>query len=138
MADLTGHVWPASSATTKDASITVCDPAISAGSEVVQENTVTTRSPVWWRRLLGLFWDSVDGDPRDRRYVQKLDSFLLCVTLNNPERELNTDNHIWCLALTYALGILLNTWTSRITASVSDQSKRIWADSSQVTHSSAE
>uniref|UniRef100_A0A8H7N0L7 Major facilitator superfamily (MFS) profile domain-containing protein n=1 Tax=Bionectria ochroleuca TaxID=29856 RepID=A0A8H7N0L7_BIOOC len=29
-----------------------------------------------WRRLVGYFWDSVDGDLRDRRYVQKLDTFL--------------------------------------------------------------
>lgn len=30
-----------------------------------------------WRRLVGYVWDSVDGDPRDRRYIQKLDTFLL-------------------------------------------------------------
>lgn len=30
-----------------------------------------------WRRLLGFFWDSLDGDPRDRQYVQKLDTYLL-------------------------------------------------------------
>ncbi|KAF5012750.1 hypothetical protein FDECE_1170 [Fusarium decemcellulare] len=29
-----------------------------------------------WRRIVGFFWDSVDGDPRDRRYIQKLDTFL--------------------------------------------------------------
>ncbi|KAI8712418.1 MFS domain-containing protein [Fusarium sp. LHS14.1] len=36
---------------------------------------VTAKRPLW-RRLVGFFWDSVDGDPRDRRYIQKLDTFL--------------------------------------------------------------
>lgn len=31
------------------------------------------------RRFLGLFWDTLDGDPQERRYVQKLDLFLLSV-----------------------------------------------------------
>ncbi|ERT03321.1 uncharacterized protein SPSK_09073 [Sporothrix schenckii 1099-18] len=30
----------------------------------------------WWRWLVGLVWDSVEGDARNRRYVQKLDLFL--------------------------------------------------------------
>ncbi len=30
-----------------------------------------------WRRFAGLFWDSLDGEPRERRYVQKLDAYLL-------------------------------------------------------------
>ena len=30
-----------------------------------------------WRKIAGFFWDSVNGDPRDRRYIQKLDTFLL-------------------------------------------------------------
>lgn len=30
-----------------------------------------------WRKFLGFFWDTFDGDLRDRRYVQKLDSYLL-------------------------------------------------------------
>ncbi|KKA25177.1 hypothetical protein T310_0768 [Rasamsonia emersonii CBS 393.64] len=28
------------------------------------------------RRFLGLFWDTLDGDPQERKYVQKLDLFL--------------------------------------------------------------
>lgn len=32
-----------------------------------------------WRKILSFFWDSFDGDLRDRRYVQKLDSYLLWV-----------------------------------------------------------
>ncbi|EME84980.1 uncharacterized protein MYCFIDRAFT_187776 [Pseudocercospora fijiensis CIRAD86] len=29
-----------------------------------------------WRRIVGLFWDSVDGPPRERRYIQKLDTYM--------------------------------------------------------------
>jgi ACS family pantothenate transporter-like MFS transporter len=43
---------------------------------VVEAREVSTKSS-WGRYLVGLVWDSVDGDPRNRRYVQKLDSFLL-------------------------------------------------------------
>lgn len=32
-----------------------------------------------WRRVVGLVWDSVEGDERNRKYVQKLDGFLLLV-----------------------------------------------------------
>lgn len=30
-----------------------------------------------WRKLVGLVWDSVEGDPGYRRYVQRLDTFFL-------------------------------------------------------------
>lgn len=30
-----------------------------------------------WRRVAGVFWDSFDGEPRERRYIQKLDAYLL-------------------------------------------------------------
>jgi ACS family pantothenate transporter-like MFS transporter len=30
-----------------------------------------------WRRVLSFIWDSADGDPEYRRYVQRLDLFLL-------------------------------------------------------------
>lgn len=30
-----------------------------------------------WRKLVGLVWDSVEGDPEYRRYVQRLDTFFL-------------------------------------------------------------
>ena len=30
-----------------------------------------------WRRVLSFVWDSADGDPEYRRYVQRLDVFLL-------------------------------------------------------------
>lgn len=31
----------------------------------------------WARSLVGLVWNSVEGDAKNRRYVQKLDTFLL-------------------------------------------------------------
>lgn len=34
-----------------------------------------------WRRVVGLVWDSVEGDPEYRKYVQRLDTFFLCVIL---------------------------------------------------------
>jgi hypothetical protein len=37
-----------------------------------------TKSPLW-RRVLSFVWDSADGDPEYRRYVQRLDLFLLYV-----------------------------------------------------------
>jgi hypothetical protein len=55
---------------------------VSAGKHVQTIVTVTeeqTPKPKtsWWRWTVGLVWDSVEGDARNRRYVQKLDSFLL-------------------------------------------------------------
>lgn len=31
----------------------------------------------WWRKILGYVWDSVEGDPEYRAYVQRLDLFFL-------------------------------------------------------------
>lgn len=30
-----------------------------------------------WRKIVGLVWDSVEGDPEYRKYVQRLDTFFL-------------------------------------------------------------
>lgn len=30
-----------------------------------------------WRRIVGLVWDSVEGDREYRKYVQRLDTFFL-------------------------------------------------------------
>ena len=30
-----------------------------------------------WRRVVGLVWDSFEGEPRDRKYIQKLDGYML-------------------------------------------------------------
>lgn len=50
------------------------DVAVPISTNVIEP--ITAKRPLW-RRLVGFFWDSVDGDPRDRRYIQKLDTFLL-------------------------------------------------------------
>lgn len=31
----------------------------------------------WLRRTIGYVWDSAEGTPRNRRYVQKLDAYML-------------------------------------------------------------
>lgn len=36
----------------------------------------TIKTPLW-RRIVGLVWDSVEGDPEYRKYVQRLDTFFL-------------------------------------------------------------
>lgn len=30
-----------------------------------------------WRKIVGLVWDTVEGDPEYRKYVQRLDTFFL-------------------------------------------------------------
>lgn len=30
-----------------------------------------------WRRIVGLVWDSAEGEPRNRKYVQKVDAYML-------------------------------------------------------------
>lgn len=30
-----------------------------------------------WRRIVGFFWDTVEGDPEYRKYVRRLDLFFL-------------------------------------------------------------
>ncbi|KAL1853197.1 hypothetical protein VTK73DRAFT_9057 [Phialemonium thermophilum] len=51
------------------------------GSSVVAERELGSpprdpSSTTLWRRTVGLLWDSVEGDRRNRKYVQKLDNFL--------------------------------------------------------------
>lgn len=36
-------------------------------------------SPIRWRRWAGFFWDTLDGDLRERKYMHKLDTYLLYV-----------------------------------------------------------
>ncbi|KAH8651441.1 pantothenate transporter liz1 [Xylariales sp. PMI_506] len=36
----------------------------------------TKQSTSWWRRIVSFIWDSVEGDPEYRRYVQRLDLFF--------------------------------------------------------------
>ncbi|EXJ86334.1 hypothetical protein A1O3_03285 [Capronia epimyces CBS 606.96] len=47
-----------------------------AASQQAPDEPTKTKTTNWWRRIVGLVWDSVEGDPRERKYVQKLDTFL--------------------------------------------------------------
>ena len=68
MAEVTGGV-----ASEQQTSTRVSD----AASNIDDAPSHATKRSSWWRRLVGLIWDSVEGDARNRRYVQKLDGFLL-------------------------------------------------------------
>jgi ACS family pantothenate transporter-like MFS transporter len=46
-----------------------------AVTEVNTGSDVKTTSR--WRKIVGYVWDSVEGDPEYRRYVQRLDLFFL-------------------------------------------------------------
>ncbi|KAM5355066.1 hypothetical protein ACJ41O_001712 [Fusarium nematophilum] len=61
------------------ATATEQSPSSSTDEEVqtpVTSPEAAPRKRSTWRRVVGFVWDSVDGDPRDRRYIQKLDTFL--------------------------------------------------------------
>lgn len=68
MADVTGEIGSAQQILTG-----VRDDTSNTGDVPAHGSKQTS----WWRRLVGLIWDSVEGDARNRRYVQKLDGFLL-------------------------------------------------------------
>ncbi|KAK1987053.1 pantothenate transporter liz1 [Colletotrichum cereale] len=40
------------------------------------ETTTEENKSSWWRKAVGLVWDSVEGDPEYRKYVQRLDTFF--------------------------------------------------------------
>ncbi|KAK2010700.1 pantothenate transporter liz1 [Colletotrichum eremochloae] len=42
---------------------------------ITEAATVKNKSS-WWRKAVGLVWDSVEGDPEYRKYVQRLDTFF--------------------------------------------------------------
>lgn len=44
---------------------------------VTETNPSQEQKSPWWRRILGLVWDSAEGDPEYRAYVQRLDLFFL-------------------------------------------------------------
>lgn len=50
------------------------------GIAVTEVNTsVEVKNTSRWRKIVGYFWDSVEGDPEYRQYVQRLDLFFLLV-----------------------------------------------------------
>jgi hypothetical protein len=59
-----------------DIETTMSEPSVVDGHET-PSSTEPKATTNWWRRIVGLIWDSVEGDARNRRYVQKLDTFLL-------------------------------------------------------------
>ncbi|GKT40234.1 pantothenate transporter liz1 [Colletotrichum spaethianum] len=42
----------------------------------ITETTAGETKSSWWRKAVGLVWDSVEGDPEYRKYVQRLDTFF--------------------------------------------------------------
>lgn len=48
-------------------------------TSVEAASLVEAKSSSRWRKVVGFFWDSVEGDPEYRKYVQRLDTFFLCV-----------------------------------------------------------
>lgn len=53
------------------------DESESAANETDLSRVPTKPKSSRWRRIAGVFWDSFDGEPRERRYIRKLDSYLL-------------------------------------------------------------
>lgn len=52
-----------------------------ATSLTVSATSNTESKSSLWRRVLSFVWDSADGDVEYRRYVRRLDLFLLSVLL---------------------------------------------------------
>jgi len=48
-----------------------------ATGQVIPISSDAETKSTLWRRVLSFVWDSADGDPEYRRYVQRLDMFLL-------------------------------------------------------------
>lgn len=62
---------------TKDEASANANPIASVNSndEIDQEQELKTTS--WWRHILGYVWDSAEGTPQNRKYVQKIDAYML-------------------------------------------------------------
>lgn len=59
-------------------SATQATPVIIVSSSGAGEQSSQPKSALW-RRIVSLVWDTADGDPEYRRYVQRLDLFVLYV-----------------------------------------------------------
>lgn len=60
--------------------VTTRDPTLDTGSATPQVEETwewTGSKQSLWRRVVGVVWDSLDGSPRERQYIRKLDSFML-------------------------------------------------------------
>lgn len=74
----------ATMATEKEISPTVSDTNSKESSTVTAENRVIpsrteSHSTLTWRKIVGLIWDTAEGDPEYRKYVQRLDLIFLYV-----------------------------------------------------------
>lgn len=49
--------------------------ASTSQENIDREHEVKTTS--WWRHILGYVWESAEGDPKNRKYVQKIDAYML-------------------------------------------------------------
>lgn len=67
---------PIMSVSTKGPIPTTSEVPPSTDEEVAPASLDNGKRPLW-RRIAGVAWDTVEGDPRDRRYIRKLDTFLL-------------------------------------------------------------
>jgi len=47
-----------------------------------QEDEEKTTSP--WRKVVGWVWESAEGTPRNRKYVHKIDGYMLYVEIIHP------------------------------------------------------
>lgn len=75
MADVKQPSLTATPIETQDNDSTHAKNATSALS--ILDSSETEAKSSLWRRVLSFVWDSADGDPEYRRYVQRLDLFLL-------------------------------------------------------------
>ncbi|CAD6445448.1 1972e50c-1deb-4fde-92c7-5f8019fc6b56 [Sclerotinia trifoliorum] len=48
----------------------------SGGSNDDTDHDPGLKTTSWWRHIVGYIWDSAEGTPRDRRYVQKIDAYM--------------------------------------------------------------
>ncbi|KXH61893.1 pantothenate transporter liz1, partial [Colletotrichum nymphaeae SA-01] len=71
MSDIKSVAPVAVSDTTSDLDKNAKDTTPVNAAEAIPE-----QPPSRWRKIVGLVWDSVDGDPEYRRYVQRLDTFF--------------------------------------------------------------
>ncbi|TVY93356.1 Pantothenate transporter [Lachnellula willkommii] len=67
-------VSPASGASNSNADLVNSKNQVIVSSEAYPQETPKKLS--LWRRFLGLFWDSYVADPRERKYIQKVDLHL--------------------------------------------------------------
>ena len=56
------------------------DAVVTAGTVSASSNPDEVEKSPLWRRALGMIWDYEEGDKRNRKYVQKLDAYLLYET----------------------------------------------------------